>query len=429
LDTTVSLMPDSTFDIFISHSKSDGEIASTIKSYLEAAGFKCWKAPENIMFGETWPAAITRALGVCKVMILVWSRNSLSSPEVSKELTIATRNGLTVVPIRIEDIQPTHEWDYHLANTHWMNAFGGSIERYLPDLAEHMAKLLPDSSGRRAKAIAVNDQEDSGSKAAYQGDNFGLLDKLIESAVLDCEVTDDELAIIEERASKLGIGSQELKLLISAKLEQRKQSTLPQSADGGRENAETSNDSSDTEKGKPRNSAKKDETLTAAQKCQKAYEEKGGIPIIGFCLYLLCIGFQPHIVVPTIIGITLSMAYLIAKRIHVGGFLHKYQGKESFREDECKELQSKINDVSTGAFGIFFLVTGAQLLVGAAWTLFVGSNAGTFFMWLFPTGWKALLFYFVPAIIILYCMMQIGNKLAYRLLRKRLPPNVVFAGK
>lgn len=422
-------MPESTFDIFISHSKSDEEMASAIKRHLEAAGFKCWKAPEDIIFGEVWASAITRALGVCRVMILVWSRNSLASPQVSKELTIATRNGLTVIPFRIEDVQPTHEWDYHLVNTHWMDAFRGSVEQYLPHLTEHLAKLLPDCSSRRSEAITVKDQVNSGAKAAYQSDNFGLLDKLIESAVLDCEVTDDELAIIEERASKLGIGSQELKLLVNAKLEERKQSILLQSADDGREYTETSKDSSDTEKGKPRNSAKKNETLTAAQKCQKAYEEKGGIPIIGFCLYLLCIGFQPHIVVPTIIGIALSMVYLVTKRIHIGGFLHKYQGKESFCEEECKELQSEINDLSTGAPAIFLLITGAQLLVGAAWTLFAGSNAGTSFMWLFPTSWKALLFYFVPGTIILYCMVQIGNKLTYRLLRKLLPPNVIFVGK
>ena len=74
------------FDVFISHSTQDALAASAIKQHLQASGLKCWKAPDDIDAGESWPSAITRALSVCRVMVLVWSSNSLASREVSKEL-------------------------------------------------------------------------------------------------------------------------------------------------------------------------------------------------------------------------------------------------------------------------------------------------------------------------------------------------------
>jgi hypothetical protein len=79
-------------------------------------------------------------------MVLVWSRNSLASREVSKELTLAMRNGLTVIPFRIENVQPTSEWDYHLANTHWMDAFPGELQTYVEELAVRIRGHLHEGS-------------------------------------------------------------------------------------------------------------------------------------------------------------------------------------------------------------------------------------------------------------------------------------------
>jgi hypothetical protein len=134
------------FEVFISHSRQDAHAASAIKQHLQTSGLKCWKAPDDIYPGESWPSAITRALSACRVMVLVWSRNSLASPEVSKELTIAMRNGLTVIPFRIEDVQPTSEWDYHLANTHWMDAFPGDLAIFVESLAARIQGVIGNSN-------------------------------------------------------------------------------------------------------------------------------------------------------------------------------------------------------------------------------------------------------------------------------------------
>ncbi len=131
------------FGAFISHSSRDAETAAAIKKHLESAGIRCWKAPDDVLPGESWPEAILRAIGDSTTMILVWSAHSKASSEVSKELTLAMRHKVSVVPFRIENVPASIEWEYHLANTHWMDAFTGDLDSHLDLLACHLRKLLP----------------------------------------------------------------------------------------------------------------------------------------------------------------------------------------------------------------------------------------------------------------------------------------------
>ena len=142
------------FDVFISHSSADAQAASAIKQQLQGAGLRCWKAPDDIVPGESWPSAITRALSSCRSMVLVWSGNSMASSEVSKELTLAMRNGVPVVPFRIEDVKPTSEWTYHLANTHWMDAFPGDLRPFVAALGARIRSLLDGATSDAPATVA-----------------------------------------------------------------------------------------------------------------------------------------------------------------------------------------------------------------------------------------------------------------------------------
>lgn len=137
-----SQLPTKSFDAFISFSSGDAVIASTLKEGLTRQGLRCWKAPDDLLPGETWPAGITRALTNSSTMILIWSGHSIKSPEVSKELTLAMNGKLTVVPYRIEEIPPSPEWAYHLSNIHWHDAFSLSADESIAALAKRLIGLL-----------------------------------------------------------------------------------------------------------------------------------------------------------------------------------------------------------------------------------------------------------------------------------------------
>jgi hypothetical protein len=76
-------------DIFISYSNKDKPIADAICASIEANGMRCWIAPRDIAPGEDWPTAINIAITKSRVMVLVFSSNSNSSADVSRELNLA----------------------------------------------------------------------------------------------------------------------------------------------------------------------------------------------------------------------------------------------------------------------------------------------------------------------------------------------------
>ena len=109
--------------VFISYSSKDKVVADGAKHALEAQGIRCWKAPDDILPGDDWAESIADIIPKVKAMVLIWSEASQDSKEVKKELTLAMRSGVTLIPFRIEDIQPKGAFGYHFANLHWLDAF------------------------------------------------------------------------------------------------------------------------------------------------------------------------------------------------------------------------------------------------------------------------------------------------------------------
>ncbi len=93
-------------DVFISYSNKDKPIADAICTNLEVAGIRCWIAPRDIAPGLDWPTAISNAISASRVMVLIFSANSNSSNEVSRELILAANNNLIIIPFKIDNITP-----------------------------------------------------------------------------------------------------------------------------------------------------------------------------------------------------------------------------------------------------------------------------------------------------------------------------------
>jgi hypothetical protein len=135
------------FDVFISYSSSDNLIASAIKHHLEEAKVRCWMAPDNIPAGASWPLEIMKGIQGSSVMLLLWTKNSMNSKEVAKELTLCMQENLLIFPFRAENIPPSGEWAYHLSNTHWMDAYDGKIEKHIAPLVSRIKSIIPQRAG------------------------------------------------------------------------------------------------------------------------------------------------------------------------------------------------------------------------------------------------------------------------------------------
>ena len=87
-------------DAFISYSSEDKPVADAACARLEAAGIRCWIAPRDVLPGEPWGAAIVRAIGGARVMVLVFSSAANTSRQIWHEVERAVSRGLPL-PQRI----------------------------------------------------------------------------------------------------------------------------------------------------------------------------------------------------------------------------------------------------------------------------------------------------------------------------------------
>ena len=69
-------------EIFISHSSKDKAIADAVCAALEATKIRCWIAPRDILPGEKWIIAISKAITSSRIMVLIFSSNCNKSEDI-----------------------------------------------------------------------------------------------------------------------------------------------------------------------------------------------------------------------------------------------------------------------------------------------------------------------------------------------------------
>jgi AcrR family transcriptional regulator len=129
-------------DVFLSHSHVDKVFADAICHKLESAGVRCWVAPRDIRPSEDWAEAIINAMDNARVLVLVFSSSSNSSPQVRREVERAVNKGLHVLPFRIENVPLSKSLEYFISTQHWLDALDGQLDYHLGQLQECIAMLL-----------------------------------------------------------------------------------------------------------------------------------------------------------------------------------------------------------------------------------------------------------------------------------------------
>src|SRR4051794_13541482 len=146
-----------THDVFLSYSSKDKKWADAACAVLERHRVRCWIAPRDITPGDEWGAAIIKGLNGSRVMVLIFSGHANASGQVRREVERAISHGMTVVPVRIEDVRPEGAMEYALGNTHWLDAFAPPVERQLEVLARSVRTLI----GKDAEAAAPSPSRDA----------------------------------------------------------------------------------------------------------------------------------------------------------------------------------------------------------------------------------------------------------------------------
>jgi adenylate cyclase len=102
-------------DLFISYSRKDSEQALALAERLRSSGIDVWIDQHGIEAAASWSKEIVRAIDDAKVFLVLLSTNSMESPNVTKEVSIACEATKKVLPVALEDIRLNDDLRYHLA--------------------------------------------------------------------------------------------------------------------------------------------------------------------------------------------------------------------------------------------------------------------------------------------------------------------------
>ncbi|MGB5910993.1 MAG: toll/interleukin-1 receptor domain-containing protein [Promethearchaeia archaeon] len=120
--------------VFICYSSKDKEKADITCRFLEQKGIDCWIAPRDISPGSYVKSIIT-AIEKSKLVVLIFSNNVNLSSSVKRELELAVKNGINILPFRIEDVKPGTDIGFYIDRIHWLDALTPPFETHLTKLA------------------------------------------------------------------------------------------------------------------------------------------------------------------------------------------------------------------------------------------------------------------------------------------------------
>lgn len=147
------------YDVFISYSSKNRNIADAICANFEQFGIRCWYAPRDIRPGETWAAAINGAIKCVKLFVLVFSEESNHSDQVLNEVELASKAGKTIIPFRITEAEMEPGLEYYLSRVHWLDALTTPMERNIIRLREYVKSILDLHVAAPNEEVAVTKEK------------------------------------------------------------------------------------------------------------------------------------------------------------------------------------------------------------------------------------------------------------------------------
>jgi len=131
-------------DLVISYSRKNREIADRLVELLRQRGFDVWY-DRMIKPGSDWRDEIANAISHSRMFLILFSAESNASDELKKELAIADRRDLLILPVRIEEVEPAGHFEYELSRRQWFDIFDDWRAR-LPSVVDYIAEtLVPDA--------------------------------------------------------------------------------------------------------------------------------------------------------------------------------------------------------------------------------------------------------------------------------------------
>lgn len=132
------------YDVYIAYSTRDVETANAVCHVLENNNMNCWIAPRNISPGVNYAQEISEAIKGSKIIVLIFSRNSMESKYVNNEVQLAFDQNKPILAFKIDQSLPCGEMEFLLKNNLWLDAYP-SPEAMLEILVRDVFTLIENT--------------------------------------------------------------------------------------------------------------------------------------------------------------------------------------------------------------------------------------------------------------------------------------------
>lgn len=152
------------YDVFISYSRKDSEVANKIYDTLSSAGLSCFIDLNGISGGTDFPSVLAQAIMGSKLMLLVASRNCYASAYTMKEITFALNNkgNNFIIPFIIDDSELPKNLEFLFSNINcrYLSSRYRIEKELLKDVLNrlenpHAGETLVQQSQRQVKKVVT----------------------------------------------------------------------------------------------------------------------------------------------------------------------------------------------------------------------------------------------------------------------------------
>jgi TolB-like protein/Flp pilus assembly protein TadD len=169
-------------DVFVSYSREDKDKVLALTGRLRAAGVPLWMDVGGIDGARMWGEEIVNALDKAKVLLLLVSESSVRSPNVTKEVILASERKGHILPVHLEPTEIPPNLKYPLAGIQHIEYFQGDAEENLRTILRSLERIGVTIAAPRAAVPPAPDSEARGARPASHSGPGG--DHAIESGAL-----------------------------------------------------------------------------------------------------------------------------------------------------------------------------------------------------------------------------------------------------
>ena len=125
------------YDVFISHSSKDKELAKEIYDYLKSNGIRPWIDLYDIPSGTKYARAIIDGIKNSRVILIVLSENANNSENIINEVDNAHNLRKELMPFHIDNSEMCEELQYYLSRRQRIEAYPRPEDKF-KDILEYL---------------------------------------------------------------------------------------------------------------------------------------------------------------------------------------------------------------------------------------------------------------------------------------------------